>query len=269
MQAPNSPGVFIVETCCFPHNFFGYSFATLDKSGTSFTIHDIGPRSFFALPEPLKKMVEKKGDDLSVRDPIPDTERLIREIAKLNISKDLRFGHLIYRSASPSHNITAVSPRPTFSQTPEQRIALVIGNFRYNALEPLNNAGNDATAIALQLELLGFDVETHTNLTQESFLHVLRDFSAKAQKAAWAIVYFAGHGISKDGIDYLIPADAKLESDRDVDFETVTLDQVLKSVEGAKKLHLVILDACRNNPFLSHITHAVASRSVTRGLAAI
>lgn len=97
----------------------------------------------------------------------------------------------------------------------------------------------------------------------------LNDFSTEAAKADWALVYYAGHGIEVNGTNYLIPVDAKLKTDRAVQFEAVPLDAVLASVEAAHKLHLVILDACRDNPFLRDITRTVASRSVERGLARV
>src|SRR5262249_54890614 len=82
----------------------------------------------------------------------------------------------------------------------------------------------------------------------------------------WAVIYFAGHGVEMDGVNYLIPVDASLITDRDVTFEAVPLGQVLAAVDGAKKLHLVVLDACRNNPFLSQMRRTVAFRSIGRGL---
>jgi uncharacterized caspase-like protein len=97
----------------------------------------------------------------------------------------------------------------------------------------------------------------------------LNAFSAEASQADWAVVYYAGHGIEVNGINYLIPIDAKLKTDRSVQFEAVPLDSVLTSVESARKLRLVILDACRDNPFLRDMAKTVASRSVGRGLARI
>jgi uncharacterized caspase-like protein len=83
------------------------------------------------------------------------------------------------------------------------------------------------------------------------------------------LIYFAGHGLEMGGVNYLIPIDAKLEVDRDVQFEAVALDQVLGSVEGAKKLRLVVLDACRDDPFLQNMRRSVAARSIERGLAPV
>ena len=92
-----------------------------------------------------------------------------------------------------------------------------------------------------------------------------------AETADWAVVYYAGHGMEVGGINYLIPTDAKIAVDRDIGFEAVPLEQVLNAAERAKKLRLVILDACRDNPFANQMkrTLTVASRSVSRGLAAV
>jgi uncharacterized caspase-like protein len=99
----------------------------------------------------------------------------------------------------------------------------------------------------------------------------LRDFAARAEAADWAVVYYAGHGMEVGGINYLIPTDTKIAVDRDIGFEAVPLEQVLNAAERAKKLRLVVLDACRDNPFANQMkrTLTVASRSVSRGLAAV
>src|SRR5262249_33495818 len=95
-------------------------------------------------------------------------------------------------------------------------------------------------------------------------------FAAAADRADWAVVYFAGHGLEVDGVNYLVPVDAKLASDRDVTFEAVSHEQVLQAVEGARKLRLVILDDCRDNPFVKTMTRSASStRSIGRGLANI
>jgi uncharacterized caspase-like protein len=83
------------------------------------------------------------------------------------------------------------------------------------------------------------------------------------------VIYYAGHGIEMGGRNYLIPVDARLQTDRDVEFEAVPLDQVLSSTEGARKLRLILLDACRENPFARQMRRTVAARAIGRGLARI
>jgi uncharacterized caspase-like protein len=85
-------------------------------------------------------------------------------------------------------------------------------------------------------------------------IEALRTFAAAADKSDWAMVYYAGHGIEVNGVNYLIPVDAKLASGRDAMFEAMPLDQVMTAIDGAKKLKLVMLDACRDNPFANSVT---------------
>ncbi len=166
----------------------------------------------------------------------------------------------------------AIPDKPKPSVVNERRIALVIGNSAYRNVPPLTNPVRDATAIADALRRTGFQTVTLlTDLPKEKLVDALRNFAQLADSADWALVYYAGHGIEMGGGNYLIPVDAKLSTDRDVGFETVPLDQVLSAVEGAKRLKLVLLDACRDNPFASQMrrTMATASRSIGRGLASI
>jgi uncharacterized caspase-like protein len=149
-------------------------------------------------------------------------------------------------------------------------VALVIGNSAYKNVNPLPNPGRDAATIAATLKRVGFQTVTLENdLSREKMISALRAFGREAEKADWAIVYFAGHGIEIGGNNYLIPVDAALETDREVQFETIPLDHVLAAVEPAKKLRIVLLDACRDNPFVQGMRRSVASRSIGRGLASI
>ena len=117
------------------------------------------------------------------------------------------------------------------------------------------------------LNAVGFKVVLAQDLSREQFASVLKDFSAMADNAEWAVIYYAGHGIELGGNNYLVPVDAKFASDRDVSLEAVTLEQVLQSVEGASKLRLVILDACRDNPFAQKMIRSSGSRSIGRASA--
>src|SRR5204862_6271001 len=107
------------------------------------------------------------------------------------------------------------------------------------------------------------------NVAANEMRKSLRDFAAKTRDADVAVVYYAGHGIELEGTNYLIPVDATLETDGDVLDEAVALDRVLFAVEPAKQLRLVILDACRDNPFAKTMKRTLASRAVGRGLAKI
>jgi uncharacterized caspase-like protein len=98
-------------------------------------------------------------------------------------------------------------------------------------------------------------------------LKALRSFRDQADGADWALIYFAGHGIEMNRVNYLIPIDAELSDSRDIEDETVSYGALLKAAEGARALHIVILDACRNNPFKERLRVAAARSSVDRGLA--
>ncbi|MBL8586874.1 MAG: caspase family protein [Bradyrhizobiaceae bacterium] len=152
----------------------------------------------------------------------------------------------------------------------ERRVALVIGNAAYQNASSLTNTVNDAAAMTRMFEKAGFDVvESRTDLGVVEFKRALREFMFTAQDADIAVVYFAGHGIEIRGSNYLIPVDAKLRSDYDADDEAISLERLILAVEPVKQLRLIILDACRDNPFLRRMQRAFAARAVTGGLATV
>ena len=152
----------------------------------------------------------------------------------------------------------------------EKRVALVIGNSAYQNVARLTNPANDALAMTATLKDAEFDlVEIRRDLNISEMRRALRDFSDKARDADVAVVYYAGHGIEVDGTNYLIPVDAVLERDIDVYDEAFSLDRVLAVVEPAKQLRLVILDACRDNPFVKTMKRTTGSRTMGRGLAKV
>jgi tetratricopeptide (TPR) repeat protein len=154
----------------------------------------------------------------------------------------------------------------------DRRIALVIGNSAYENVAALPNPVRDASLVADVLKLTGFEAVTLlTDLRKDALVSALREFAARAETADWAVVYYAGHGMEVGGVNYLIPTDARIAADREIAFEAVPVDQVLNAAERARKLRLVILDACRDNPFAAQMkrTMTVASRSVSRGLAPV
>ena len=147
-----------------------------------------------------------------------------------------------------------------------RNVALVIGNSRYD-VRPLDNPTNDAQAIDKVLKSgLEFDLVTlKLNLRRDEMVRALQEFEREARGADIAIVFFAGHGAEFAGVNYLIPTDAKLEREADLEDEAISLISVTRRVAGAKKLSLVILDACRNPPFKL----AGPKRDSARGLAPI
>ena len=152
----------------------------------------------------------------------------------------------------------------------EKRVALVMGNSAYQNVTPLANPQNDSEAMSAVLKSVGFDVvELKRNLNVSEMRRALRDFSDTVRDADVAIVYYAGHGIEVQGSNYLIPIDAVLERDIDAFDEAIPLDRILTVIEPAKQLRLVILDACRDNPFNKTMKRTIGSRAVGRGLAKV
>jgi tetratricopeptide (TPR) repeat protein len=159
-----------------------------------------------------------------------------------------------------------VPGQPPAPARPENRIALIIGNGTYAHAGALTNPPNDAKTFAALLRQVGFTkVMLTVDLSRAKIIEALKAFAAEADKADWAVVYYAGHGIEVGGVNYLVPIDAKLKSDAEVPNEAVELEQVLGSVEGARKLRLIILDACRDNPFIDAMARTVTNRATNRG----
>ena len=151
----------------------------------------------------------------------------------------------------------------------DRRVALVIGNSAYRAVQQLPNPSHDAVLIGAALRNIGFDVTIAHDLDREGMVAALKAFARKADAADWAVIYYAGHGIEIGGTNYLIPVDAKLETDRDVPEEAISLEQMQSKIEGAHKLKLIVLDACRDNPFAAQMKLTVANRSIGRGLSPV
>ena len=157
------------------------------------------------------------------------------------------------------------------------RVALVIGNGGYRSVPSLQNPPNDAADVALSLGRLGFSVQRILDATYDDMRRALLEFDRRARDAEMAIVFYAGHGMEVGGDNWLIPIDAELRTDSDVEHEAIALKSVLSTVDGASKLGLVILDACRQQSIRSqdaaHHTHTRrdAGRSVSsrRGMCSL
>jgi uncharacterized caspase-like protein len=152
----------------------------------------------------------------------------------------------------------------------DKRVAFIVGNSSYQNVVALTNPANDAAAITEMFKKAAFDVvESRRDLKNADMRRALRDFTEKARDADIAVIYYAGHGIEVDGTNYLVPVDAVLERDTDAYDEAISLDRILQAIEPAKQLRLVILDACRDNPFAKNMKRTVASRTLSRGLAGV
>src|SRR5215475_1299076 len=153
----------------------------------------------------------------------------------------------------------------------EKRVALVVGNGAYQHAAPLPNPTRDAKVIAEMFQTAGFDtVLSRNDVGNLDFKRALRDFFAVTKGADIAVVFFAGHGIQIADQNYLIPVDAKLAQDFDVTDEAISLDRIIEAIEPAARLRLVVLDACRDNPFLVRMQRRGATRQiVSRGLSKV
>ncbi len=172
--------------------------------------------------------------------------------------------------AAPAAAAPVFTPPPSASALFETRVALVIGNARYDAQSALKNPHNDAAAVAAALRGDGFSsVSVAENLSREALVKALQNFQDEADRADWAVIYFSGHGVEIGGVNYVVPTDARLRTDRNVADEAVSLNRLMDSVNGAKKLKLVILDACRENPFAHAMQRVIAFKAADKGLAPV
>jgi hypothetical protein len=160
---------------------------------------------------------------------------------------------------------TTYSPvTPSVSEiTGERRVALVIGNSAYKT-SPLRNPVNDARDMAETLRGCGFDVMQRENLSRREMEEAIRAFGQKLTRDTVALFYYSGHGLQVKGSNYLVPVDARIEKEQDVEYEGVDAGRVMAELESAgSRLNIIILDACRDNPF------ARSYRSTQRGLAVV
>jgi hypothetical protein len=150
-----------------------------------------------------------------------------------------------------------------------KRVALVVGNANYQTVPQLPNTLSDANAVGKMFKDAGFDeVNLAINVGNLEFKRAVRKFEASADQADIAVVYYAGHGLEIGGTNYLIPTDARLASDRDADDEAIPLERMVASADGARKLRVIILDACRDNPFTVSMRRErkAGTRAVAAGL---
>jgi tetratricopeptide (TPR) repeat protein len=172
--------------------------------------------------------------------------------------------------ALAQQRLAALTPQDQAGAPTARRVALIIGNGAYKNVHPLDNPPRDAKLIAGALHDVGFQSVTLANdLSRDKFFETLRAFAGEAEKADWAVVYYAGHGMEIGGVNYLIPIDAKLAADRDAETQAVALEQVIAAVGGARKLRLVLLDACRDNPFAPNMQRTIALKLVDKGFSNI
>jgi tetratricopeptide (TPR) repeat protein len=187
----------------------------------------------------------------------PDAADVFREAEQLVRELDSAMAPPLENSAQPARERS-------------NRVALVIGNAAYQNVVPLTNAGRDAEALAAEFDALGFrKVTLLRDLSREQMFAALRAFAKDAEAADWAVIYFAGHGLEMGGVNWLAPVDAQFKTDRDVRLEAVSIDELSAVVEGVRGLRLIVLDACRNNPFAPQMRFTNSTRSLGAGLARV
>jgi len=164
-------------------------------------------------------------------------------------------------TAVASTALAVTSDKAALPTSSARRVALVIGNAAYREA-PLKNPANDARDIAAALTRLGFEVILRTDATLPQMEQAIDTFYDRLKKGGTGLFYFAGHGLQVGGVNYLVPVGARLQSESDARYQTVDAGRVLGKMEDAANgLNIVILDACRNNPF------ARSFRSAAQGLA--
>jgi len=151
----------------------------------------------------------------------------------------------------------------------DRRVALVIGNSAYKQVPVLDNPANDAADLAAKLGKIGFDVVRGIDLDYGGMRDIIRRFGEKMAGADVALVFYAGHGLQVAGKNYLVPIDAKISNQTDVDLATIDMDLILRAMESDNRTNIVFLDACRDNPFAQKLAANLGTRSasVGRGLA--
>ncbi len=158
----------------------------------------------------------------------------------------------------------------TPSSTPGKRVAMVVGNGAYLRTRALPNPRRDAEAIATRLRTLDFEVELVTDSSADEMKSALRRFRRSLRGARIALFYYAGHAVQVEGANYLLPVDAELRTEGDLHYDTIPLDLVMTELESSDAVRIIVLDACRDNPFLQTLaTSLPATRSagLSRGLA--
>ncbi len=166
-------------------------------------------------------------------------------------------------SMRPLWAAVAVLVLTTLPVAAQKRVALVIGNSAYTYSAPLTNPANDAADMAEALKTAGFAAIVGLDVDKRGFDMKVREFARALEQADDGVLFYAGHGVQVGGQNFLVPIDARLESERDLDFEAVRLDFILRQMELGRenKTNIVFLDACRDNPLARNLARSMGTRS--------
>ena len=146
------------------------------------------------------------------------------------------------------------------------RLALVLGNSKYQNAPELANPANDAQDLATELRQIGFDVIEQHDASREAMAKAVHDFAEKLPGAQVALFFYAGHGLQMNGENYLVPVDAKVDTASDVRFNTINLTDIQAEMEGNGRTGIIMLDACRDNPFADKLAQGTRGIRIPHGL---
>ena len=223
------------------------------------------------------ELFEKRRDVAAARSDYRSASAALTKFDEIDIAVARRIARerlaVLTAGARPATALGKPAPGKATAPAPPsgpRKVALIVGNGAYKNVQQLANPPRDAKLIADTLRGLGFATVTLApDLSRDKFFAALHEFGSEAEKSDWAVVYYAGHGMEIGGINYLIPTDAKLAADRDAETQAVALEQLIAAVSGARKLRLVILDACRDNPFEKTMQRTIALKLVSKGFSNI
>ena len=259
----------------------------LEKTGKGIILmHDFNKPTAEALPELLKRLkaANYKVVEMKARErvqTIPSYDNLIVSEAGPRVNPSQETSKIVTTLPHAAHSGAAETAtntsRPNVAAIgdvavpAERRLALVIGNSRYANFQSLPNPRNDANDLASVLRNLGFEVILGTDLNRTAMEDVLQDFGRKARTADAALVYFAGHGIQHQGVNYLTPIDAKLTDETDLR-RLFNLQDVIGDLQTAGRIRILIVDACRDNQAVQQLASTLPktrSAAFTRGMARV
>lgn len=177
----------------------------------------------------------------------------------------------LFATAAAGLAMTGLMSAGSDAATGDRRVALVIGNGAYQNVSPLDNPLTDSKAVAAALKRIGFDVVEGYDLKLDGMRNAVGEYAAKLDGAKVALVYYAGHGVAVAGENYLLPTDSVIKSEADLDFRTMNISLVLRQMQREDRVNVVILDACRDNPFAKELARSLKTRSasVATGLSEI
>src|SRR5512139_796891 len=144
----------------------------------------------------------------------------------------------------------------------EKRVALVVGNGAYKHVPVLRNPPVDAADIRTKFKALGFELFGGSDLDRVTLVNALVAFGRAAERADVAVVYYAGHGLQVNGQNYMVPTDAQVEYEAELDVALVPLELAMQQLRRGSRINIVILDACRDNPFASSLSRTMGTRAV-------